>query len=38
VVAQRRERHAEVFVPLAQPPGEAQFDFGEAVVEIADIR
>ena len=38
VVAQRRERHAEVFVPLAQPPGEAQFDFGEAVVEIAGVR
>jgi transposase len=38
VVAQHRERHAEVFVPLAQPPGEAQFDFGEAVVVIADIR
>ncbi len=31
-------RHREVFVPLAQPPGEAQFDFGEAVVEIADVR
>ncbi len=28
----------EVFVPLTQPPGEAQFDFGEAVVVIADIR
>ena len=38
VVAQRRGRHAEVFVPLAQPPGEAQFDFGEAVVEIAGTR
>ena len=38
VVAQRRERHAEVFVPLAQPPGEAQFDFGEALVEIAGTR
>lgn len=31
-------RHREVFVPLAQPPGEAQFDFGEAVVEIAETR
>ena len=38
LVAKRRGRHAEVFVPLAQPPGEAQFDFGEAVVEIAGIR
>jgi transposase len=27
-----------VFAPLAQPPGEAQFDFGEAVVEIAGTR
>ena len=38
VVAEHRGRHAEVFVPLAQPPGEAQFDFGEAVVEIAGVR
>ena len=34
----RRRAHrrttAEVFVPLSQPPGEAQFDFGEATVEI----
>ncbi len=28
----------EVFVPLSQPPGEAQFDFGEATVEIAGVR
>jgi hypothetical protein len=27
-----------VFVPLSQPPGEAQFDFGEATVEIAGER
>src|SRR4051794_11001606 len=27
-----RQRHAEVFVPLAHPPGEAQADFGEAEV------
>jgi hypothetical protein len=26
-----------VFVPLSQPPGEAQFDFGEATVEIAGV-
>ena len=35
VVAQRRNQHREVFIPLTQPAGEAQFDFGEAVVEIA---
>lgn len=28
----------EVFVPLSHPPGHAQFDFGEAVVEIAGVR
>ena len=38
VVAKRRNQHREVFVPLSQPPGEAQFDFGEAVVEIAGQR
>jgi transposase len=38
VVAERRLRHREVFVPLAQPPGEAQFDFGEAHVDIAGER
>src|SRR5207248_4952767 len=27
-----RRQHAEVFVPLAHPPGEAQVDFGEAEV------
>ena len=27
-----RQRHAEVFVPLAHRPGEAQVDFGEAEV------
>jgi transposase len=27
-----RRNHAEVFVPLAHPPGEAQADFGEAEV------
>ena len=37
-VAEVGHRHREVFVPLAQPPGEAQFDFGEAVVEIAGVR
>src|SRR5262249_9173090 len=29
-----RRRHAEVFVPLAHPPGEAQVDFGEAEVAL----
>src|SRR5262245_25612123 len=29
-----RQRHAEVFVPLAHRPGEAQADFGEAEVMI----
>jgi len=35
VVAEHRNQHREVFIPLTQPAGEAQFDFGEAVVEIA---
>jgi len=35
----RHRRHAqEVFVPLSHPPGEAQFDFGFATVEIAGVR
>ena len=35
----RHRRHAqEVFVPLSHPPGEAQFDFGQATVEIAGVR
>jgi transposase len=29
-----RQRHAEVSVPLAHPPGEAQADFGEAEVTL----
>jgi transposase len=33
VRAARRE-HAEAFVPLAHPPGEAQVDFGEAEVTL----
>ncbi len=37
-VAEHRHTRAEVFVPLSQPPGEAQFDFGEATVEIAGER
>jgi transposase len=34
-VRQTRLRHKEVFVPLAHPPGDAQADFGEALVLIA---
>jgi transposase len=37
-VAQQSRVSGEVFVPLSQPPGEAQFDFGEATVEIAGVR
>ena len=37
-IATHRRTRAEVFVPLSQPPGEAQFDFGEATVEIDGIR
>src|SRR4051794_39905284 len=34
-VAQWRQGRAEVFVPLAHPPGEAQVDFGQAEGVIA---
>src|SRR5665213_3221547 len=37
-VAVQKRTSAEVFVPLSQPPGEAQFDFGEATVEIEGAR
>jgi transposase len=37
-VAGHHRTRGEVFVPLSQPPGEAQFDFGEATVEIAGVR
>jgi transposase len=37
-VAASRRRQREVFVPLSHPPGEAQFDFGEATVVIAGER
>ena len=34
----RHRRHArEVFVPLSHPPGEAQFDFGYATVQVAGV-
>jgi hypothetical protein len=34
VVAAWKRRSAEVFVPLAHPPGEAQVDFGQAEVVV----
>jgi len=37
-VALARRRGREVFMPLSHPPGRAQFDFGEATVEIAGER
>jgi transposase len=37
-VAEWKQSQAEVFVPLMQPPGEAQMDFGEAQVVIAGER
>jgi transposase len=37
-VAESRRHAKEVFVPLSHPPGEAQFDFGEATVVIAGVR
>jgi hypothetical protein len=30
-------RGQEMFVPLTHPPGEAQVDFGEAVIVIAGV-
>jgi transposase len=36
-VRQARLKHKEVFVPLAHLPGEAQADFGEALVVIAGV-
>ena len=35
-VRSRRQSTREAFVPLHDPPGHAQVDFGEAVVEIVD--
>jgi transposase len=32
-----RQRHAEAFVPLAHPPGEAQVDFGHAEVTLGGV-
>jgi transposase len=36
-VARHKRHHQEVFMPLSQPAGEAQFDFGEATVVIAGV-
>lgn len=36
-VRQARLQHKEVFVPLAHPPGEAQSDFGEALVVMGGV-
>ena len=36
-VARSKHYSKEVFVPLSHPPGQAQFDFGEATVEIAGV-
>ena len=37
-VREWRQSRQEVFLPLSHPPGEAQVDFGEAVVELAGER
>jgi transposase len=34
-VRSAKQYSKEVFVPLSHPPGQAQFEFGEATVEIA---
>ncbi len=36
-VAGYRRHHQEVFVPLSHPPGEAQFDFGFALIRIGGV-
>ena len=36
-VAAFRRHHQEVFVPLSHPPGEAQFDFGFALIRIGGV-
>ena len=37
-VSKARQRFAEVFVPLHHPPGHAQVDFGEAIVDLEGVR
>ena len=36
-VREHERRHQEMFVPLAHPPGQAQADFGEALVVLVGI-
>ena len=36
-VREHERRHQEMFVPLAHPPGQAQADFGEALVVIGGV-
>jgi transposase len=36
-VQARRQQHAEVFVPLAHRPGEAQVDFGHAEIALGGV-
>ena len=36
-VRERRRRSREMFVPLSHPPGQAQCDFGEALVVIGGV-
>lgn len=36
-VREHERRHQEMFVPLAHPPGQAQADFGEAMVVIGGV-
>ena len=36
-VREYKERHAEAFIPLLHPPGEAQVDFGHAEVVVAGV-
>ena len=37
VVREHEIRHREMFVPLVHPPGQAQVDFGEAVVVVGGV-
>lgn len=36
-IREHRRRGREMFVPLNHPPGQAQVDFGEAVVVIGGV-
>ena len=37
VVREHEVRHREMYVPLVHPPGNAQVDFGEAVVVVDGV-